>query len=392
MKQRLDRQKVIETAGYRKARAALVEAFGGAYSAVTSASAALIPLQSALVHASLFAALGDAVPRVQEAALYALAHIAMPGHEPTAVQVARCVGSADAGVQKAAALCLGAIACGMEAAVDVLLVLLVGKSEIGDGGGLWGAHESTAAMATAPQKLAALEALSLMLRAREPALTALRQKTMAALTLLQDLDGSVREAAKRLSGYIARGDDFGLEGFRCEPDVLAPLPPFLPSALVSYTPTAADSDKRPPYTKAHKRGAEPHSDMLASRALPSFNQVLVRTGRCCRPQLSITQRFGVDMKRCRAIGGRCFGRPCRGAHMAPATSILPFRTLASPRPRIGVWRRHFCQVCCSRPRPTYRRMACRQTMREGSAVRRQARPPPRRHPKHLVNRDPRRLA
>ena len=82
----------------------------------------------------------------------------------------------------------------------------------------------------------------------------------------------MREAAKLLAGYLARGDKIGLDGFRCQPDVLYHRPPFLPSSLVAYPPTAADSDPRPAFTRPNRRGAEPYSDMPATKVVPTFNQ------------------------------------------------------------------------------------------------------------------------
>ena len=52
-----------------------------------------------------------------------------------------------------------------------------------------------------------------------------RQKAIEALWNLQDGDVTVREAAKRLSGFIAREDSFGLEGFRCQVFLSLPLSP-----------------------------------------------------------------------------------------------------------------------------------------------------------------------
>jgi hypothetical protein len=145
---------------------------------------------------------------------------------------------------------------GLEEAVDVLLAVLEGH---------WGAAISS------DNKRAALDALSYMMRSRVEALTRLRNKVVAALVSLQDGDASVREAAARLSGHIARDDSYGLEGFRCEVDVLYQRPPFLASSLVPYGVTSLDDDTRPPFTVASKRGAGPYSDMPAAKIPPSVN-------------------------------------------------------------------------------------------------------------------------
>jgi hypothetical protein len=258
-RQKADRQKLLDAKAYRAEKAELLEWYSVAFDDVLAASDTLVPLQSAEVERKLVSCLSDSSSRVQECALYSLAQIAPAGHTATAVAVAEKMSSDDEAVRTAVGLCLGELARGLDEAVDVLLWLLDGQD----------AHSHAI---SSDHKLAALNALALMLRTRETTLTRLRQKAMAALANLQDGDAGVREAAKRLSGYIARQDAFGLDGFRCQPDVLYQRPPFLASSLVNYPATAADADTRPPFTKPGKRGCEPHSDMFATSQPPSVNQ------------------------------------------------------------------------------------------------------------------------
>ena len=324
-KQKLDRQKLIESKEYRASKDQVLLRYAAALDVVVSASAELVPLQSAKVLRILIKSLADTSALVQESALYALAQVAMPGHVPSAVAASEMMSSTHQRVRTAAGLCLGEIALGLEEAVDVLLWLLDGQ----------GAHGLPI---SSDHKRSALDALALMLRTRETALTRLRQKAVAALQNLQDGDAEVREAAKKLSGFIAREDAFGLEGFRCQVspppplpsfprclplsppslsslrarmplfpsapqpasrmhhcagtvrcpvnpcralasdklagttqvDILYQAPPFLASSLVSYS-ASATVDLRPPYQKDNKRGMEPHSDMFASRLPPTLN-------------------------------------------------------------------------------------------------------------------------
>lgn len=67
-----------------------------------------------------------------------------------------------------------------------------------------------------------------------------RQKAIEALWNLQDGDVTVREAAKRLSGYIARQDSFGLEGFRCQVFLSLPLSPFRESTCCGISTDTVD--------------------------------------------------------------------------------------------------------------------------------------------------------
>ena len=224
-----------------------------------SAATTLVPIQSVQVQRILIKCLGDDSPRVHEAALYALAQVGMKGYVHAAVAVAEMVSSMDERVRTAAGLCLGEIGVGVDDAVDTLLLLLDGQ----------GAHGQ---VISSDHKRSALNALALMMRTRFDALTRLRQKAIEALWNLQDGDVKVREAAKRLSGYIAREDSFGLDGFRCLADVVYQNPPFMRSSLVRYSASAADMDMRPPFSKLNKRGVEPHSDFFATKVPPSFNQ------------------------------------------------------------------------------------------------------------------------
>ena len=255
-KQKLVRQNLLETKQYRAERERVLVGYSAALDTVVRELERLVPLQSELVERALVAMLQDASARVQEAALYALAQVARRGNARTGVAVAETVSSPAAPVRAAAGLCLGEMGQGLEEAVDVLLAVLEGH---------WGSAISS------DNKRAALDALSYMMRSRVEALTRLRNKVVAALASLQDGDASVREAAARLSGHIAREDSYGLEGFRCEVDVLYQRPPFLASSLVPYGVTSLDDDTRPPFTKASKRGAHPYSNMPAAKIPPSAN-------------------------------------------------------------------------------------------------------------------------
>ena len=207
---KLDRSKLLQTKAYRTAKAEVLLHYTSAFETVLDASRSLVPLQSARVENLLVKCLSDSSERVQESALYALAQVALPQHVPTTLAVAAMMSSPDDAVRSAAGLCLGEIAQGLDEGVDALLWLLDGQGANGQ-------------PISSDHKRGALNALALMMRSRFSSLTRLRQKAMEALNHLQDGDAYVREAAKRLSGYIARQDDFGLEGFRCQVFLVSPL-------------------------------------------------------------------------------------------------------------------------------------------------------------------------
>ena len=172
-KMKLDRQNLLETSAYRSQRAALLVRYTEALELVMAASVTLVPLQSAQVQRELVRTLlEDVSPRVHEAVLYSLAHVAPASQEPTAVAVAERIGSNDAAVRAAAALCLGEVGVGVGAAVDILLRLLDGQA----------LHSLSV---TSDQKRSALDALARILQPSFTARTRLRQSTMEALENLQ---------------------------------------------------------------------------------------------------------------------------------------------------------------------------------------------------------------